>query len=149
MSTTASSLHGLGHGDDFIQPQNEVTQTTSGSPFQYSPSNFQMIQRAGQVWLSQNLALVQRPPRLGQAILCFPVSHSQPGPTPGLAWELANRPHKCPAERLPSSLPPLAHYLPAGFSHDFLAGLLPPLFVGQLYQLGCWCVQSQVLPLFG
>lgn len=27
--------------------------------------------------------------------------------------------------------------------------LLPLLFVEQLYQLGCWCVQSQVLPSFG
>lgn len=36
---------------------------------------------------------------------------------------LADRPHKCPTERLPSSGLTLAHYPQAGFSHDSLAGL--------------------------
>lgn len=34
-----------------------------------------------------------------------------------------------------------------GSPMTFWLALLQPLFVGQLYQLGCWRAQSQVLPL--
>ena len=147
---TASSLHGLGHRDDFSITKWGDLNRPQGAPFQYSSFNFQMIQRLGVV-TKKNYLSPKTPLDLARLFFASQATRSgQPGPTPWPhIWVFANRPHKCPAERLPSSGPTLARYLPSGFSHDFLAGPAATSLCGPTVPAWLQCVWSQVLPLFG
>lgn len=65
---------------------------------------------------------------------------------PALAWEvLPTGLMNVQQDGCQVQAPPWLLICSQGSPMAFWPALLPPLFVGQLYQPGCWCVQSQVL----
>lgn len=126
---------GLCPVDDFIQSRNTKAGGTSGNPFPIQLSQFPNERKT----CYKQRILGQRPPALARLYLASQCNRTgQPG--------LAPSPHMggCQAQA-----PPWLVICRQGSPMTLWLARLPPLFVGQLYQLGGWCVQSQVLPLFG